>query len=139
MDEKVVVVGPHMSPADVAYELMKAQTRAMAARDLVDCVIELMTLDNEDPAVKALVYTGINLDPRLVYLGKGIWGIRDWSPTAVAAATSMPDFLPREENYQPKPDDYLWDDEIDGDELDSEEEENTPSSEEEEEEPMEGD
>ena len=137
MDEKIVVVGLHMSPADVAYELMKAQTRAMAARDLVDNVIELMDLDREDPAVKAQVYTTINLDPRLVFLGKGIWGIRDWSPTAVAAATSMPDFLPREENYQPKPDDYLWDDEIDGDELDSEEEDTTASPDEEEEEPLE--
>lgn len=112
----------HMTPADVAYQLMKEETRAMESRDLIEAVIQIMDLPADDPQVKSMVYTGINLDPRMVFLGKGIWGIRDWSPMAVAAATTMPDLLPGEKSYQPKPVDYLWDDEDDSDEDDEEEE-----------------
>jgi len=123
----------HQTPADVAYALMRKEARAMLGRDLIDAVIKILEMDPEDSLVKARVYTSINLDPRLAFLGKGIWGIRDWSPTAIEAATSMPDLLPGEGSYQPKAGDYLWDD----DEVDEDdEEEQIPAQEEEPEEAM---
>ncbi|MCL2497354.1 MAG: DNA-directed RNA polymerase subunit delta [Symbiobacteriaceae bacterium] len=114
---------PHQTPAEIAYQFMKREAKAMQARDLIDTVIRYMGMDVEDIRVKAKVYTSINLDPRLAFLGKGIWGIRDWSPKAIEEATSMPDLLPGEGSYQPKAGDYqyLWDDE-DADDDDEEEE-----------------
>jgi len=112
---------------------MRNEARAMMARDLIDSVIRIMELDPEDSQVKAKVYTSINLDPRMAFLGKGIWGIRDWSPTAIEAATSIPDLLPGEGSYQPKAGDYLWDD----DEADEDdEEEQAQTTEEDPEEPI---
>ena len=109
---------------DVAYQLMKNEARAMPARDLIDSVIGIMGLDIEDTLTKARVYTSINLDPRLVFLGSGVWGIRDWSVTVseLAKREAMPDLLPGEASYQPKAHEYSRSREDEDDEDISEEE-----------------
>ena len=131
----MLVITTRTTPADVAYQLMKQEVRAMHARDLIEAVATALQWDKDDPATKAKVYTSINLDPRLAFLGKGVWGIRDWSATDTEAATAMPDLLPGEGSYQPKAGDYLWDDDEDDDE---DEEEQQPASDEEPEEPIYG-
>jgi DNA-directed RNA polymerase subunit delta len=130
----MITVPPHASPSDVAYLLMKQEHKAMNVLDLIDAVISLMNLDGSDANVKARVYTAFNLDPRLTFIGKGIWGIRDWSPGSMDNLASMPDLLPAEGSYQPKAGDYLWDDEEDDEEG---EEPRQSTTEDENEEPLE--
>lgn len=99
-----------MSEAEVAYLLLRNASMAMAAKDLINRIIEVKGLNPEKRGqIMSRIYTAINLDHRFIYMGKGIWGLKEWSPKVAAAA--MPDILPGEKNYQPKPDDYLWDEE----------------------------
>jgi len=51
-------------------------------------------------------------------MGKGIWGLKDWAPATLKAT---PHALPGDREYQPKHDDYIFDDE-DNDEPDDESE-----------------
>ncbi len=93
---------------------------AMAVKDLINRIIEIKGLNPEKRGqIMSKIYTAINLDHRFAYMGKGIWGLKEWSPKVAAAA--MPDILPGEKSYQPKPDDYLWDEEEE-DEVEEDEE-----------------
>lgn len=97
-----------MSEAEVAYLLLRNASMAMAAKDLLSRIIEIKGLNPEKRGqLMSKIYTAINLDHRFIYMGKGIWGLKEWSPKVAAAA--MPDILPGEKSYQPKVDDYLWD------------------------------
>ncbi|MDP3058314.1 MAG: hypothetical protein Q8N36_02520, partial [bacterium] len=56
----------------------------------------------------AQVHTQLNLDARFAHIGKGYWGLKDWAPkTAKIPAINVPS----DRHYQPKPDDYLPDEE----------------------------
>ena len=109
----MIELHPHITAADIAYQLMKQEAKALETNELLDEIMYLLKIDLEDAQTRSTLYTSLNLDPRIVFLGKGLWGIRDWSAAAITAATSMPDLLPAEKSYQPKADDYLWDEEED--------------------------
>ena len=121
-----------MAEVDIAYWMLKNASVAMSTKDLLSRILEIKGLQPQNRGqLMAKIYTTINLDNRFVYMGKSIWGLKEWSPKVAAAA--IPVILPGERQCQPKPDDYLWDE--DEDSADDDEEGLLVPVEEEEEEP----
>lgn len=106
------------SETDIAYEVLKQRKSPMHYKELIGAVLEQMGLDPTNPGNRLVqIHTEINLDSRFAFLGKGLWGLTAWSPKQnrpVAAADG-----PKERSYQPKPSDYLW--EEDSEDQDDEE------------------
>lgn len=107
------------SETDIAYEILKQNKSPMHYKELIGAVLEQMGLDPAKPGNKLVqIHTEINLDSRFNFLGKGLWGLTAWSPKQNKPAPVADG--PKERSYQPKPSDYLW--EEDEEEVDDEEE-----------------
>ena len=80
---------------DVAYHILSAKGEPCYYKDLVLEVIEKKAkpVQSLSRAISE-VYTLINMDSRFQYVGKGLWGLTEWSPSETkrshgpAAATS---------------------------------------------------
>jgi len=93
----------------------------MTSRELMAQVIAVKGISTADTArAMSRIYTALNLDSRFSFKGNGLWGLRDWK--GEAPKKHDPDLLPSEKHYQPKAEDYIWDDEADNDEDEEEEE-----------------
>jgi len=77
-------------PADAAYEILLATGHPMNYLELCDAVLERFPMPQVPEArARASVYTDINLDMRLVYMGDGNWGLREWAPAAATRSTPI--------------------------------------------------
>lgn len=116
MENKKKVV---LSETDVAYQILREKKEPMHYRELIIAVLERMGQDTAISGTKlAQIHTEINLDSRLDFLGKGMWGLLAWAPKP---ASKLGADGPNERSYQPKAADYIWDEEADED-LEEEEE-----------------
>lgn len=110
----------NLSETDIAFQLLQNGI-TMTSRELMAQVIAAKGISTADtPRAMARIYTALNLDSRFSFKGDGLWGLRDWK--GEAPKKHDPDLLPSEKHYQPKAEDYIWDDEADED-VDEEEEE----------------
>ncbi len=77
-------------PADAAYEILLAAGHPMNYLELCEAVLERFPMPQVDkPRALASVYTDINLDMRLVYMGDGQWALREWAPAAATRSTPL--------------------------------------------------
>lgn len=72
------LVNDKMSVADIAYQILKAKGRPVYFRDLIGQVLSVTSIQGADLGHQmSAVHTELNLDNRFVFLGKGMWGIRE--------------------------------------------------------------
>lgn len=72
---------PHMSEADLAYGILKANGAPLYFGDLFEKVMAVKPLPGKDKAhIMAGIHTELNLDGRFIHVGKGIWSLREWMP-----------------------------------------------------------
>ncbi|MCE5197003.1 MAG: DNA-directed RNA polymerase subunit delta [Negativicutes bacterium] len=110
----------NLSETDIAFQLLQNGV-TMTSRELMAQVIAVKGISTADTArAMSRIYTALNLDSRFSFKGNGLWGLRDWK--GEAPKKHDPDLLPSEKHYQPKAEDYIWDDEADNDEDEEEEE-----------------
>ena len=63
----------------LAYQALKQNGQAMYFRDLINEVVKVKG-GSATAHVLAEVHTRINMDSRFVHMGKGMWGLVEWSP-----------------------------------------------------------
>ncbi|HWR40092.1 MAG TPA: DNA-directed RNA polymerase subunit delta [Patescibacteria group bacterium] len=63
----------------LAYQTLKQGNRAMYFRDLINEVVKVKG-GAASAQVIAEVHTRINMDSRFLHMGKGMWGLVEWSP-----------------------------------------------------------
>lgn len=75
-----------VSEVDVAYQFLRERGYAMYFRDLIGSVL---TQTGQRAASRAYamseVHTQINMDSRFIHMGKGMWGLAEWSPQQLSA------------------------------------------------------
>ena len=75
-----------VSEVDVAYQVLRERGYAMYFRDLIGGVL---TQTGQRAASRAYamseVHTQINMDSRFIHMGKGMWGLAEWSPQQLNA------------------------------------------------------
>lgn len=76
------------SEVDIAYQLLLDQGHSRNYYELIQDVLKLRNLEMEPDRVSA-VLTQINLDSRFMYLGKGEWGLRAWTPSRSSRKSSV--------------------------------------------------
>ena len=80
----------NMPGPDIAYRILKESKNDIYFRDLLTAVLTekkvpsyLMT-----PAMAEL-HTQINMDSRFVHMGKGMWGLVEWSPQQLSGRSAV--------------------------------------------------
>lgn len=117
--DKTTTRKPRETVAEIALRLLRERRQTIHYKDLVDHILrERNEAEKASPELIAHILTQVNLDARFIHMGKGIWGLKDWAPATLKAT---PHALPGDREYQPKHDDYIFDDE-DADEPDDESE-----------------
>jgi len=110
----------NLNETDIAFQLLQSGI-TMTSRELMAQVIAIKGISTADtPRAMSRIYTVLNLDSRFSFKGNGLWGLRDWK--GEVPKKHDPDLLPSEKHYQPKAEDYIWDDEANDDEDEEEEE-----------------
>lgn len=66
-------------PAELAVAILEARGQPLEYQDLIGEILRVKELPSEGKFMTG-IYTEINLDHRLAYLGAGLWGLRDWAP-----------------------------------------------------------
>ncbi|MDT3700100.1 MAG: DNA-directed RNA polymerase subunit delta [Thermincola sp.] len=78
---KCLEVNRQMSEADLAHAILKAKGAPLYFRDLIEEVMALKPLPGKKREhIMAGIHTELNLDGRFFYVGKGVWGLREWMP-----------------------------------------------------------
>ena len=107
----------NLKETEIAYQLLLVNQK-MTIKELAGEIIATKALSMGDlPKIMARVHTALTKDTRFAFKGEGQWGLRDWKgEMPVQNEFSL---LPSERHYQPKAQDYIWDE----DEEDEDEEE----------------
>ena len=73
--------GPHLSVADMAYQLLKVRKEPIKYKELVQEVLSLKgVIDSRDlPRLMAKAHTEISLDNRFLNREGGMCGLREWT------------------------------------------------------------
>ncbi len=109
----------NMKETEIAFHLLQGN-RTLHIKDLVQEILQIKGLPAVDTArAMARIYTSLIQDTRFSFKGNGMWGLRDWK--GEMPRKNDPDLLPSEKHYQPKAEDYIWDD--DAEDEDEEEKE----------------
>ncbi|MDI6823414.1 MAG: DNA-directed RNA polymerase subunit delta [Bacillota bacterium] len=66
------------STVDIACQVLREMGRPMHFRELCDEIMRRRQEAGSDNLHLARIYTDLNLDHRLTYLGEGNWGLREW-------------------------------------------------------------
>lgn len=78
-----------VSEVELAFKILQKTGKAMYFRDLINEALELKGRKIHSLAhAIAEVHTQINLDSRFVHMGKGMWGIVEWSPQQLSGRSS---------------------------------------------------
>lgn len=100
---------------DIAYRILKESGEAIYFRELINQVLEIKArpIHSISYAISE-IHTQINMDSRFVHLGKGMWGLADWSPQNSrrasgddAATTAVPAAKRRERLLEEIQQDYV--------------------------------
>lgn len=71
-------VNPKMTVADIAYRILKLKGEPVYFRDLISEVLSIKPVHGVDLGHQmASVHTELNLDNRFVFLGGGMWSLRE--------------------------------------------------------------
>ncbi|HEX3031436.1 MAG TPA: DNA-directed RNA polymerase subunit delta, partial [Bacillota bacterium] len=71
-------VNGKMSVADIAYRILKSKGEPVYFRDLIGQVLSVKSIQGSDLGHQmSAVHTELNLDNRFVFLGKGMWALRE--------------------------------------------------------------
>jgi DNA-directed RNA polymerase delta subunit len=76
------------STVDIACEVLRKHNRPMHFRDLCDEILRHRQEAGYDALHVARIYTDLNLDHRLTYLGEGNWGLREWQRQRISRAVA---------------------------------------------------
>ncbi|MBC8015196.1 MAG: DNA-directed RNA polymerase subunit delta [Sporomusaceae bacterium] len=70
-----------VSDVELAYQILQKTAKSMYFRDLITEVLEQQgrRIHSLAHAISE-VHTQINMDSRFVHMGKGMWGLVEWSP-----------------------------------------------------------
>lgn len=69
-----------MSEVDLAYGILYNSGKPLYYKELIEKILDIRPVEGKDVGhIMAAVHTEINLDYRFVHLGKGIWGLKEWS------------------------------------------------------------
>jgi len=72
----------HMSEVDIACQILLNKQEPMNYKDLILAVIAKAHKPVQSLSVAiSEIYTMINMDSRFQYVGKGLWGLTEWSPS----------------------------------------------------------
>lgn len=79
----------NVSEVDFAYRILQEKGQPMYFRELITCAIESKgrRIYSMSHAI-AEVHTQINMDSRFVHMGKGMWGLLEWSPQYMSARSN---------------------------------------------------
>jgi DNA-directed RNA polymerase subunit delta len=70
-----------LSMIELAYELMASKKQAIAFKNLVAEIAEILGLSEEELRTKMpQFYTDLNIDGRFLCVGENRWGLRSWYP-----------------------------------------------------------
>lgn len=74
-------VDSHMSEADLAHAILKANGAPLYFLELFEEVMAIKSSPGKNREhIMAGIHTELNLDGRFFYVGKGVWGLREWMP-----------------------------------------------------------
>lgn len=76
-------IDPRLSEVELAYRILKLSGKETNFRDIMQQVCEIKGISADNPQLMAAVHTQINLDNRFSFQGKGVWGLKEWTPTKV--------------------------------------------------------
>lgn len=69
-----------ISEVELAYQILSRSGQVMYFRDLIKQVLDIKGKRIHSLAhAMAEVHTQINMDSRFVHMGKGMWGLAEWS------------------------------------------------------------
>jgi len=78
-----------VSEVELAFKLLQKIGKAMYFRELITEVLELKGRKIHSlPHAIAEVHTQINMDNRFVHMGKGMWGLLEWSPQQLSGRSA---------------------------------------------------
>lgn len=126
-----------ISLIEVAYELLKDKKEAMAFKDIMDEIQNLLGISEKEVKAKiAQFYTDINIDGRFLGLGDNRWGLRVWYPIEQVEEDVVTEIKPKKKKSKKKAKDEDLDDydELDEEDIDYDDIDGFDDDEEEEEE-----
>ena len=79
-----------VSDVELAYKILQKTNKSMYFRDLITEVLELKgrRIHSLAHAISE-VHTQINMDSRFVHMGKGMWGLVEWSPQQLSGRSAV--------------------------------------------------
>jgi len=78
-----------VSEVELAFKLLQKIGKAVYFRELITEVLELKGRKIHSlPHAIAEVHTQINMDNRFVHMGKGMWGLLEWSPQQLSGRSA---------------------------------------------------
>ena len=81
-----------VSEVELAYKILQKTGHSMYFRELITEVLELKGRRIHSLAhAMSEVHTQINMDSRFVHMGKGMWGLVEWSPQQLSAHSASDD------------------------------------------------
>lgn len=73
-----------VSEIEMAYQILQQRGQVVYFRDLIsDALAKTGRPVHSMAQAIAEVHTQINMDSRFVHMGKGMWGLVDWSPQSM--------------------------------------------------------
>jgi DNA-directed RNA polymerase subunit delta len=76
-------IHPSMDVVDIVYQLLKKSREQTHYKELIRQAMDIKGQSTEGDEFQrkvAAILTQINLDIRFFHYGKGIWGLKEWSP-----------------------------------------------------------
>ena len=79
-----------VSEVELAYRLLQKTGKSMYFRELITEVLEMKgrRIHSLAHAISE-VHTQINMDSRFVHMGKGMWGLVEWSPQQLSGRSAV--------------------------------------------------
>lgn len=106
---------------EIAFELLRDRKEAIAFKEIMDELTNLLELSDEQVRAKiAQFYTDLNIDGRFLGLGDNRWGLRVWYPIDQVEEEVVTQIKPKKKKAKKvKEDEDLDDyDELDEEEID---------------------
>lgn len=70
-----------MTDIEMAFQILQEVNQPMYFRELISKVLEAKVGRVHSPAqAMSEIHTQINLDSRFQHVGKGMWGLNEWTP-----------------------------------------------------------
>jgi DNA-directed RNA polymerase subunit delta len=85
--EELKAINPKLSEADIAYQILKMDGQGKNFRELMQQVLTIKGIPAENPQLMASLHTQITLDNRFIFMGQGVWGLKEWSQSKVVRRT----------------------------------------------------